>query len=553
MQSITSHKRRRKEHGSHQRSVQENSLSDNESGISNRVLVRKKINPASPPTTLEIGGVNIHFPFRPYPCQKEYMSKVLQALNRSENALLESPTGTGKTLCLLCSTLAWQRELHQLQAQRTAQTPKPESTTSSKQDENQSLASSNSSSNRVPTIIYASRTHSQLSQVVRELRNTRYRPLHAVLASREQMCVHPKVKKPTATSMDINHQCQKLCKERKCRFRNALESFAGPASGETASHTSQRNTNYSNVYSQSSSHTSAPQAVMDMEDLVDMGKSMGVCPFYYTRQKVETAELILVPYNYLFDKEARETTLQDVPWENSIVIFDEAHNLESFASESASFEFSLKDISGCINEIDRALQYMQVTGSRDMSSSTTSSIPVGGTFAEGGLKNSNLLRIKALFLRLEDYISNLPNNIPAKGGEYIMELLRVGMNLTHSNFDFFKGEMRKINEVYMEMRGNSSNRGAPRLEHFESCLKRVFAHSLESRCLAQAKSYRVVSGSGALMKMIVLVDQYCFFSGFNSIFQPMKLFWTRKSRKPTTGLSVTGVLHQHWPWVTWQV
>lgn len=53
----------------------------------------KAVNHASPPTTIELRGVPIHFPFQPYKCQEDYMGVVLDALLRRENALLESPTG----------------------------------------------------------------------------------------------------------------------------------------------------------------------------------------------------------------------------------------------------------------------------------------------------------------------------------------------------------------------------------------------------------------------------------------------------------------------------
>ena len=66
---------------------------------------------------IEISGVKVHFPFRPYGCQIEYMNRVMQALNDGKNALLESPTGTGKTLSLLCATLAWVRHQRELEAQ----------------------------------------------------------------------------------------------------------------------------------------------------------------------------------------------------------------------------------------------------------------------------------------------------------------------------------------------------------------------------------------------------------------------------------------------------
>ena len=56
-----------------------------------------------------MAGCVVHFPagLTPHVPQKITMSRILAALTESKNALIESPTGTGKSLALLCSALAW--------------------------------------------------------------------------------------------------------------------------------------------------------------------------------------------------------------------------------------------------------------------------------------------------------------------------------------------------------------------------------------------------------------------------------------------------------------
>jgi Fanconi anemia group J protein len=58
--------------------------------------------------TFSLNGVEISFPFAPYPSQIQLMSNVLKSISQRSNALLESPTGSGKSLALLCASLAWQ-------------------------------------------------------------------------------------------------------------------------------------------------------------------------------------------------------------------------------------------------------------------------------------------------------------------------------------------------------------------------------------------------------------------------------------------------------------
>ena len=59
---------------------------------------------------LTIRGYDIVFPEKAYPGQIQAMNLLLKALNESENVMLESPTGTGKTFSLLCSVLAYQQK-----------------------------------------------------------------------------------------------------------------------------------------------------------------------------------------------------------------------------------------------------------------------------------------------------------------------------------------------------------------------------------------------------------------------------------------------------------
>lgn len=130
-----------------------------------------------------VEGVKIGWPFPEIlPPQRQMAIHIIRALKRKLHVVLESPTGTGKSAAILCSVLAWQR----YQAHMQKRTTKGGGEGASRLD----AMGGDKKNETVPKIIYCSRTHSQVAQMVESLKKTPYRPRMTVLGSRERLCIN---------------------------------------------------------------------------------------------------------------------------------------------------------------------------------------------------------------------------------------------------------------------------------------------------------------------------------------------------------------------------
>ncbi|XP_068133761.1 ATP-dependent DNA helicase DDX11 isoform X2 [Hyperolius riggenbachi] len=60
------------------------------------------------------------FPFPPYPIQEQFMTELYHVLEAGKVGIFESPTGTGKSLSLICGSLSWLRDFEEKKRQEEA-------------------------------------------------------------------------------------------------------------------------------------------------------------------------------------------------------------------------------------------------------------------------------------------------------------------------------------------------------------------------------------------------------------------------------------------------
>ncbi|CAH9087086.1 unnamed protein product [Cuscuta europaea] len=296
-------------------------------------------------TVIHIGGIPVEFPFHPYGTQLAFMNRVISTLDRAQrdgrsHALLESPTGTGKSLSLLCSALAWQQNFKSkirfsnlshskpdpealsdpighgggfIPETEPSGNPEPApSVTAAGNNRKTAAVGKNGKKKLAPTIFYATRTHSQISQVIREYRKTSYRVPMAVLASRKHYCTNMNVR----GMENVDELCKSLLKgnDASCyEFKNAHKVKGHPSLQKGACHEAH-----------------------DIEDLVKVGQVVRGCSYFAALSMADDAELVFCPYSYIINPVIRKA--MDVDINGAIIIFDEAHNIEDISRDAGSID-----------------------------------------------------------------------------------------------------------------------------------------------------------------------------------------------------------------------
>lgn len=249
---------------------------------------------------------------------------------------------------------------------------------------------------------------------------------------------------------------------------------------------------------------SAATPIQDIEDLVFVGKKDKICPYFYTRDNSQSADLVLLPYNYLLESSIRNTLKID--WKDAIVIFDEAHNLERVASDASSFSLTSSDIAACVSELQHILKKLQQEEeskpTSDIKSEKNEKLPIGSVIRPN--IHAVVRILKALFA-IEERIDDIPlsrgvgnvNSCVHPGAWLIGMLDACGLtaDMAHINIE----EIRRCADLLMEdanasvgpLSSSSVIVPDPKLTVLAKSFARVFRGKSTRECEQAAADYRV--------------------------------------------------------------
>ncbi|XP_048006864.1 ATP-dependent DNA helicase DDX11-like [Leguminivora glycinivorella] len=208
-----------------------------------------------------------------------------------------------------------------------------------KDSESEDEVETEENENNDSKIYISSRTHSQLSQFIGEIKRTVFREDTRVvtLASRQHYCINSEVAKLKNVNL-INERCLDMQKS-KNKSTSVDEDGKVLKKTKTKSCTSCPYYNHSNI---ARLKETMLVEMMDIEDLVKCGKTLKACPYYASRMALEDAEVVLVSHAGMVSAGARSGF--SLKLHNNVLILDEAHGLTTALESAHSAPVSTKQL-----------------------------------------------------------------------------------------------------------------------------------------------------------------------------------------------------------------
>ena len=239
-----------------------------------------------------------YLPYRPRPHQLEFIELVRDAVERGENAIIEAPTGFGKTVSVLAGVLPVAKELGL-------------------------------------KVLYLARTHRQMDRVIEELKaiNGKAKVSGVEMRSRKELCLHSYLREYTTDAYTAMVVCKNLRKSGKCPF-------------------------YENEKKKKAELDELVNFFLETPaspvEVLNYSETLEICPYDVTRLVAYKADVIVASYLYALNPTIRENflTYLDLDYSDLIVIFDEAHNLPDQAISALSDRMSIHTVNRAIKEAD---------------------------------------------------------------------------------------------------------------------------------------------------------------------------------------------------------
>lgn len=262
------------------------------------------------PTKIKIDDLEVIFPYSiPYPEQTEYMTQIKLSLDGKGIALLEMPSGTGKTVCLMSVILSYMEK---------------------KRNEKVDIG----------PLVYCTRTINEMEQGIRELKN--------LIKIRQEMDPESEFNK-NFLGISMTRRSNYCISEYAVDMENQNDYDALCAA--LTIHSSERSCQY-----YEHPLLRPKPGVYSLNELRTFGSVNVCCPYFLARRLLSEADVVLCSFAYTIDSGASEILYKSIT-DNAICVFDEAHNIDDVCCEFYSVSLGKATLEKASNAIHRAKQY----------------------------------------------------------------------------------------------------------------------------------------------------------------------------------------------------